>query len=117
MERIQMKILYNEGENFREGMADIRTEGLKENFGFELQLVLHVHPEVAAKIFTDFITRMIISYKEHDLSIMQDSAYKMIEIDPELMRLILVDPNGKYPGDDTCSFPFDQQVQHPRRLN
>lgn len=117
MERIQMKILYNEGENFREGMADIRTEGLKENFGFELQLVLHVHPEVAAKIFTDFITRTIISYQEQDLSIMQESSYKVKEIGPELIRLVVEDPNGNYPGDDECIFPFNQQEKHPKRLN
>lgn len=113
----KLQINAQSGEHFKKDMADIKTVGLKDLLGFELQIVICLDPELIGLIFVDFITKKISAQEKNDPSILTEFPFKTYKISEEMTRIILPDMNGKYPEDPHCEAPFSKQYDSPRFLS
>ena len=113
---MMIKVIAQHGPGFKQGMAELRTVGLKEKIGFELEIVLDIDPEEASKIFVEFVVKTMASYEKQDPEILNSIPFSGIEVKEGLIRIILPDPNGKFPEDKTCSYPYSEQTSTPKLL-
>ena len=101
--------------------ADSHTHGLKKSRNHpELQAVLPLHPDILHQILHNavrvidtgehlqndtYISGILDTYKVHIRSYMGEKG--------SYFRLILPDPNGKFPGDPGCNPLYKGQASDP----
>lgn len=101
------------------GLANCHTHGLLENFGHkDLQIVLPISPENAHPLLSGIVSQIKEGRVfEPDIATSKvisnfDVFFKEFEENERtVLRLILPDPNGKYPSDEDCEDPYNRQFE------
>ena len=80
---------------------NIHTHGLVESYDHpELQICLGLPQKTAASIFHDIVNRIKVGERfEHgqvDDELLVELSIRFVEVNPELIRLIMPDKDGKY---------------------
>lgn len=108
-----------------EVLLDCHTHGLKENFNhIDLQIVLPIPTEVIGGI----IHQMTESIKEGESfenlvmseRVIRDYPVQLVKIDTgdrEVLRIVLPDVNGKFPGDIGCQDVYKNQLDDLNSVN
>lgn len=104
-----------------EYLADIHTHNLRDELHhLEFQIVLKIRKELAYNIFNSVINEYVlkeISINDGDLlyNIIENYPLKIFKtkdsFDEEIFRILLPDPNGLFPEDINCEFPYNLQKQ------
>ncbi|MED3554125.1 DUF4262 domain-containing protein [Cytobacillus praedii] len=101
------------------GLSNIHTHGLKENFNHsDFQVFLPVDPQTIHPILIMMVEQVkegkVFETGKKDSQVLQgfDVIFKEFEEeDRTVMRLILPDPNGKFPGEEGCMAPYSRQFE------
>lgn len=94
------------------------THGLKENFNHtDLEIVLPISPQLAGSLLhgmveqikegKSFENKLISSEVIENFDV---QLFRTTENDREVIRVILPDANGKFPGDQDCSEVYKNQL-------
>lgn len=109
-----------EKKGFLEFMCDAHTHGLCEYGHDELQMVLNLPKEMIAYILNTIGMRIAAGERFEpgkDISdILGTPSGKPVVIkttclEKGLLRLMLPDPEYRYPGDEGCAYPYNMQDQ------
>jgi hypothetical protein len=102
-----------------DGLANIHTHGLEQNFGhLDLQFVLPLHPNQIHPILS-LIVHTIKEGNEYKEGIMYDEVLEGFPVafqtfhekNRKVLRLLLPDANGKFPGEEGCDPMFARQLE------
>ena len=102
------------------GLANIHTHGLAENFGHpDIQLVLPIAPEtihpVLHGIVHDIKNGKVFHANERSSEVLQGMDVYFApytEHDREVLRLMLPDPNGRLPFEEGCEEIYARQTEN-----
>ena len=102
-------------------LANCHTHGLLENYGhLELQIVLAVPKEAIHGILWNLVDKIKQGkkFKDGDLieDIIENLPLKAMEVrkpNESLLRILLPDPNGKFPDDKNCDPYYAKQTTDP----
>lgn len=101
------------------GMANIHTHGLKENFDhYDLQIVLPVKPELAHSVLSG-IAEAIKEGRTFKPEVLTKGVLRNFDVifrvyeeaEREVLRLFLPDPNGKLPFEEDCEEIYKRQME------
>lgn len=96
--------------------ANHHTHGLEDHLGhLDLQIVLNIDPEISRNIFGGIVEEIKKgkTYKSGKHSgVIESYDVQMLEFeesDRTILRIILPDPNGKFPDDEHCEKTYKTQ--------
>ncbi|WP_066297456.1 DUF4262 domain-containing protein [Bacillus sp. FJAT-29937] len=101
------------------GLCNYHTHGLKENYDhLDFQVVLPLNP----KTIDPILGMMVNQIKEGRVFESDKKAGQVLrgfdvlfkefhDGNRKVLRLILPDPNGKFPGDEGCQEPYSRQLE------
>lgn len=101
-----------------DGMANIHTHGLKENFDHaELQLVMPLEPGTAQLILNSLFQE-IKNGKRFEAGVVYENIFTLpvsfanfTEDGRDVLRILIPDPQGKLPDQDDCEAMYKRQLE------
>lgn len=97
------------------GFANIHTHGLDNYNHKEICIPLDIGPSLAKTILN--ICGLRIKLEQHifvpgkDYSVIKNLPVLFYEFtNSDMLYMILPDPNGKFPTDEDCQFPYNKQL-------
>lgn len=109
-----------ENKGFLELMCDAHTYGLSEYDHDELQMVLDLPKKMIAYILNSIGMRIAAGERFEPGQDITDIlgtplgkpvAIKIIRLEKGILRLMIPDPEYRYPGDEGCTYPYNMQDQ------
>lgn len=103
------------------GLANVHTHGVEENYGHpDLQIVLPLEPNLATAVLNGIVDTYINTGNklvdgEFNPHLIQDAVAKTVlqeETGRTVFRIILPDPNAKFPEDEGCQTPYNRQYEN-----
>lgn len=106
-----------------DGMANLHTHGIWENFGHrDLQVVLPIQPEVVHGVFANIVAQIqkgrFFQTDKPESKVLENFEVHFREFEEhgrKVLRLILPDPSGKFPWDEGCESPYSRQTEELRQ--
>lgn len=101
------------------------THGIRESFNHaDLEIVLPLDPKMVAQIFYSMV-ELIKQGESFEDKLSSDKVIKNFDVQlvkvhdgtRELIRVIIPDMNGKFPGDKDCANVFSNQLDDLNNLN
>lgn len=101
------------------GFANIHTHGLNEHNHKELCIPLDIGFKLSETILNQCGIRIKLEHKKYvpgkDYSVIQNLPVLFYEFDDsDTLYMIMPDPNGKFPEDDGCEFPYNKQILYAK---
>lgn len=101
------------------GFANIHTHGLNKYNHKELCIPLDIGFKLSGTILNQCGIRIKLEHKEYvpgkDYSVIQNLPVLFYEFDnSNTLYMIMPDPNGKFPEDDGCEFPYNKQILYAK---
>lgn len=97
-----------------EGFLDSHTHGLDKYGHKELGTTIYIDERIIGNILNDCGLRIAEGHKfvpGFDDTVIKNFPVLFHEFeDSDKLYLIFPDPNGKFPGDEGCQFPYDRQL-------
>ena len=108
----------NKVENsFPKFMCNAHTHGMGKYNHLDFQIVLHLAPEIIGTLLNDLGTRVQNGEKFvtgdvwSDILVGYDVKFvEVYETDRTVLRVLLPDKNNRFPGDEGCEYPYNQQL-------
>lgn len=102
--------------SFPEYMCNAHTHGMEIYGHLDFQIVLALDPQITGALLNDMGLRVQAGEKFKAGDVISDliSNYdvKLVEAEETgrtVLRILLPDKNGLFPGDDGCEYPYSQQ--------
>lgn len=101
------------------GFANIHTHGLNLYNHKELCIPLDIGFKLAGTILNQCGLRIKLKNEkfvpDKDYSVIQNLPVLFYEFDnSDTLYMIMPDPNGKFPDDDGCEFPYNKQILYAK---
>ena len=101
------------------GFANIHTHGLSKYNHKELCIPLDIGFKLSGTILNQCGIRIKLEHNEYvpgkDYSVIQNLPVLFYEFDnSNTLYMIMPDPNGKFPEDDGCEFPYNKQILYAK---
>lgn len=102
---------------FPEYMANAHTHGMSKYGHLDFQIVLALPPNVVGTILNDMGLRVQAGEKFKSGDILSDVladgySVRLVEVEEterRVLRIMLPDPENRFPGDKGCEYPYNKQ--------
>ena len=104
-------------DSFPEFMCNTHTHGLEKYDHLDFQIVLALPPEIVGHLLNGLGLRVQAGEKFKDGDVISDllannydvHLVEVEETERRVLRLLMPDPQNRFPGDAECDYPYNQQ--------